>query len=121
MDLIKFTWDKKLGPIGYLNIKDKQYGFCFCHRKPERCIPFLGLERYLCSRCIGILFGEILAIILFTFNYLMNFTIFFIFTIPLIIDGLTQLLNLRKSNNLLRLITGLLFGIGINYLLGLFL
>jgi len=32
--------------------------------------------------------------------------------IPLVVDGMTQLMKLRMSNNPLRLITGTLFGIG---------
>ncbi len=32
--------------------------------------------------------------------------------LPLIIDGLTQLFELRESNNIFRLLTGALFGIG---------
>lgn len=37
----------------------------------------------------------------------------FIITIPLIVDGLTQYLEYRESNNSLRFITGLSAGVGI--------
>lgn len=33
--------------------------------------------------------------------------------VPMIVDGATQYLNLRESNNWLRLSTGLLFGVGL--------
>jgi len=36
----------------------------------------------------------------------------FVMAIPLVIDGITQRLKWRKSNNLLRFITGLMFGVG---------
>jgi len=40
----------------------------------------------------------------------------FIITIPLIIDGLTQYLGYRESNNVLRFITGLGAGVGFAFL-----
>lgn len=36
--------------------------------------------------------------------------------LPLIVDGLTQLVGFRMSNNQLRLISGVLFGIATNML-----
>jgi uncharacterized membrane protein len=38
------------------------------------------------------------------------------FMLPLIVDGLTQLVGYRESNNQLRLLTGVLFGIATNML-----
>jgi uncharacterized membrane protein len=37
--------------------------------------------------------------------------------IPAFIDGLTQLLGYRESNNILRLITGLMGGLGLGILI----
>jgi len=51
----------------YKKMFNKELGFCLCHRLEERSIKFLGLEKYFCSRCLGILlggfFGAILKII----------------------------------------------------------
>ncbi|MCS7109176.1 MAG: DUF2085 domain-containing protein [Candidatus Micrarchaeota archaeon] len=40
-----------------------------------------------------------------------NLIFLFIFILPLAVDGITQLLGLRESNNQLRIITGFLAGI----------
>ena len=37
--------------------------------------------------------------------------------VPAFIDGLTQLLGYRESNNILRLVTGLLGGLGLGILI----
>ena len=79
-------------------------------------------EKYfpLCSRCTGLYTGAILFYIsaLFLFiDYSPAMTLFaFIIIIPLIIDGLTQNLGYRESNNVLRFITGLGAGVGFTFL-----
>jgi uncharacterized membrane protein len=40
--------------------------------------------------------------------------------LPLIIDGFLQALQYRESNNTLRLITGFLFGVGLQFFLATF-
>ena len=108
---IKFTWEKEIGPSVNIWFKKYQFTLCACHRIKERSIPFFGLEKYLCARCMGVLFGSFLGLLL----KLLGFQIPFIFGIflmtPLILDGLTQAFHLRTSNNFIRMITGLLFGI----------
>ena len=46
------------------------------------------------------------------FAYQLPWQLALIFTLPAVLDGLTQLLNWRQSNNPLRLVTGVLLGIG---------
>lgn len=65
----------------------------------------------LCYRCSGVVLG-----IMFSLYYLKKCEAkikYFLLIIPLVIDGFLQLLTPYTSNNLLRLLTGILFGIGI--------
>ncbi|NQU79744.1 DUF2085 domain-containing protein [Candidatus Woesearchaeota archaeon] len=115
MVTIKFTMDDMMGPVVYLTIFNKKFALCSCHRKTERSMWFFGLEKYLCSRCLGILLGGLIAS--FIHFYGLHFSLLFslVLTIPLFIDGFSQSLGYRESNNSLRIITGILFGLAINY------
>lgn len=114
--IFKYIWKEKIGPILYLQLKNKKYGICFCHKIKERSIKFLGLEKIFCSRCLGIFLGGIVALILHLFQLHISLLLFMIMILPLSLDGSTQYLGFRKSNNILRLFTGILFGISINYI-----
>lgn len=113
---IQFKWDEKIGPICNLKVRDKEYTLCFCHKIKDRSIEFFGLENYFCSRCLGVYIGFITGFIFrFIFDVNINTLFFLVLTLPLIIDGFSQFFDLKESNNLLRIMTGLLFGIGIAY------
>ena len=109
----KFTIDENIGPILYVFINNRKIGLCACHRKKDRSIWFFGLEKYFCSRCLGIIFGCCIGL-LYEF-FIPVYPLFWsvILMIPMVVDGVTQLLNYRVSNNYLRLLTGILFGFGI--------
>ena len=117
MNLLKLEWDNDIGPILFLNIKNCKFGFCFCHRIKDRSIWFFGLEKVFCSRCLGILFGGIIGLILAIFQYRIELVWSVLLMIPLIIDGFSQALNYRDSNNVIRFITGFFFGIGLQFFL----
>ncbi len=89
----------------------------FCHQKPERSFQIKGNCFPVCSRCTGFYISIIMYIIiamLIPINYTIKTTIIAILLlIPCAIDGLTQLIGLRESNNILRFITGLMGGIGL--------
>ena len=93
-----------------------------CHQMPERSF-FLGSYQFpLCARCTGIMLGRVLAVLLFPFlNIPVPFAPFVIplevslivlplLLLPLAIDGLTQRFTKYESNNLKRVITGILWG-----------
>jgi len=69
----------------------------------------------LCSRCFGIYLGIFLIGIYIGIKakIKINLKVSTIFMIPLLIDGITQSIGLRQSDNLLRFVTGFLFGLGI--------
>ena len=91
--------------------------FWICHQKPERCFKFHNKPLPLCSRCIGLYLSLILGFLL---SYLIGLNIYLnkqiliklsiLLILPLVIDGFTQFLHLRESNNWLRFITGVLAG-----------
>jgi len=105
MPFIEYKWKKNIGPILTLNIKGKAYGICLCHKIKERSLSFSG---------------SVLAILLHFLRYNLSLGIAGIFTIPMLVDGFSQYLGFRRSNNILRLITGILFGISFNYFGGMF-
>lgn len=93
------------------------YKNLICHRKPERSFFIKGHQFPVCARCTGFYTGLIIFLIydyFFNIDYNLNLLIFsIILLIPTSIDGFTQLLNFRQSNNTLRFITGLIGGIGL--------
>ena len=91
-----------------------------CHQLPTRCLRICGLPMGLCSRCFGIYLGLFIAGLYLTGErqmpkgiYLKSITL----VTPLLIDTFTQLLKLRTSNNDMRLLTGLMFGLGMGMLI----
>ncbi|MDR1198502.1 MAG: DUF2085 domain-containing protein [Prevotellaceae bacterium] len=90
--------------------------FVTCHRIPERSFFYKGKQFPVCARCTGIYIGYI-AIFIFaiTLTYIPLLWSFALL-LPALIDGLTQAYCHRESNNILRLITGIMLGIGISSL-----
>ena len=98
-----------------LNINNRTFALCFCHQIKERSIWCFGLEHFLCSRCLGILFGGTIGLAFVLFQYRIGIVWALILMLPLIIDGCLQALHYRESNNILRLTKGFLFGVGLQF------
>ena len=86
-----------------------------CHQMPERSFFYKGYQFPVCARCTGLIIGYLLGVLIY-FLKVLNWKIAIILCIPLVLDGGSQYLNWRISNQVLRLITGILFGIGIMFL-----
>lgn len=82
--------------------------FFGCHQNHNR--SFVGVYKLLriCARCTGILLGIFIAPLLSFLN--ISILYFLLGIIPLLIDGIAQKYTKYKSNNLRRIITGILFG-----------
>lgn len=87
-----------------------------CHQLPERSLFISGYKMAVCSRCFAIyvafLFGGI------AFNFFRkklkpwDLKYYVLFCIPMALDGFTQLFGFRESTNELRILTGVIFGLG---------
>lgn len=114
-------WFKKwwfLEGSGTLNQKTNSFLInfgkaCGCHQKKERSFHFKGKQFFLCARCTGIFFGQMIIAPIFYFLGLHFGEYTILFAIPLFIDGTLQYYTKYESNNFKRLITGLLGGYGI--------
>ena len=113
----EFFWADKYTPIFAIKRNGKFYYLCLCHHLPDRCIWFFGLEKILCARCCGGLTGYFIGFALSIFDIMVPFYFGVAACIPLVIDGVTQNLGYRTSNNFLRLISGILFGLGMTGIL----
>ncbi len=89
-----------------------------CHQLPERCFRVNGRPMFLCARCLGLYLSMPIGFFLsFIFNLGLMFNknqillVGFIMCLPMAVDGTTQLLKFRESNNRLRLFTGILAGL----------
>ena len=91
-----------------------------CHRIPERTFKIRNHYFPVCSRCTGIYIGAF-SYFLFAYLFYVQYSIILILSaavmvMPTFIDGLTQFLGFRESNNILRVTTGLIGGLGLGIL-----
>lgn len=90
-----------------------------CHQLPERSLVIGNKTMPLCARCFSFYLSLILGFIIIVVmpNFINNFSVkqliivTLIMIAPLVIDGVTQFLNPRSSNNTLRVITGFTAGL----------
>jgi uncharacterized membrane protein len=83
-----------------------------CHRMPERSFAWRGRQFPVCARCTGILLGwACYPAFLFGLAALPLWAALAL-NLPVLVDGGTQAMGWRTSTNLLRLVTGLLGGVG---------
>ncbi|ODS39221.1 MAG: hypothetical protein A7316_06200 [Candidatus Altiarchaeales archaeon WOR_SM1_86-2] len=91
-------------------LREKDIKLALCHRLPERSFFLFGRQSPVCARCTGIIIGMLLMPI-FHFEIIRpTILLVLLFTIPIAIDGTTQALGKRESNNPMRFATGALFG-----------
>jgi len=88
-----------------------------CHQYPSRSLWIMKRPMGLCSRCFAIYFSFSISLILFPVltkgKYIILLSLFFL---PIILDGLLQHYNLTESNNFLRILSGLFFGIAASFI-----
>lgn len=93
-----------------INFLGYVFVFYFCHRKPERTFQIMGHYFPVCSRCTGLVVGFFSAYLLRTLiigNLWLS-----LLMIPMVLDGFSQELGDRTSNNFIRFFTGFFFTIG---------
>lgn len=94
-------------------------GKAICHQMPERTFFIDGHYLPLCARCTGIYIGIFSSLLFlavtkkFGSNQIPSINIsivLLLFLFPLIIDGFGSYLGLYSTNNVIRLLTGIMFG-----------
>lgn len=84
-----------------------------CHRMPHRSFFWRGKQFPVCARCTGMLLGYLTFFaFLFISLPLRAVWVGLLLNVPASLDGSSQALGWRESNNWLRLATGLASGIG---------
>jgi uncharacterized membrane protein len=85
-----------------------------CHQLHDRSFFFKGYQFPVCARCTGLFIGQVMGLSLFyfflKFDLKILFMLAFISLLALGIDGILQVKKIYFSNNLRRLITGILCG-----------
>ncbi len=92
-----------------------QCGDALCHQKADRSFFINDNQMPFCARCTAIWIGLVIGLGFMVFYKIKLdekfLIIILIGAIPIGIDGLGQLFHLWESNNIIRLITGMLIGI----------
>lgn len=83
-----------------------------CHQRPDRSFFWRGRQIPICARCFGLTIGAVSVPL-----YLHNQYLALAMIIVMLLDGGSQALRLRESNNLLRVATGFGCAIGLGGLL----
>lgn len=89
-----------------------------CHQLSERSLYLNGNQMPFCSRDLGLFIGLVGGMILaIALDIGMSLPIFLLTLAPLGADGLLQLLTAYESSNSVRLLTGIIAGLGVALLL----
>ena len=82
---------------------------CGCHQIKERSFFYKQFQFPLCARCTGVFIGEFLIAPLIFFFVGFSWLTAFLF-LPLVVDGGIQYFTSYNSNNLKRLVSGIMAG-----------
>ena len=84
---------------------------CGCHQREDRSFKIRGWQFPICSRCTGILTGQLIGIIIYLLDKRIPIYIDFLFLLIMFLDWFLQFKNIKESTNFRRFITGNLAGI----------
>ena len=84
---------------------------CGCHQREDRSFKIKGWQFPICSRCTGILVGQLLGILIYIFQFRIPIYISCIFLFIMFLDWYIQYKKIKESTNIRRFITGTLAGI----------
>ena len=84
---------------------------CGCHQREDRSSKIKGWQFPICSRCTGILTGQLIGLILYLFEIRVPVYIDLFFLLIMFLDWFIQFKNIKESTNSRRFLTGNLAGI----------
>lgn len=82
-----------------------------CHQRADRSFFVKGYQFPVCARCTGVILSSALAMIVF-FIYPLSAWASLVLSFLMFLDWFIQRIGVKESNNIRRLITGLLGGYG---------
>lgn len=82
-----------------------------CHQREDRSFAIKGWQFPICSRCTGILSGQILGVVIYLFQMRIPFYWDCLFLLIMFLDWWIQYRKVKESTNLRRFVTGNLAGI----------
>lgn len=82
-----------------------------CHQREDRSFKINGWQFPICSRCTGILTGQIIGIICYCTKLRIPIYISLLFLLIMFLDWFIQYKKIKESTNLRRFITGNLAGV----------
>ena len=82
-----------------------------CHQIPERSFFVKTYQMPICARCTGVLISSFTAMIVFFF-YKLKFLWCLLLSFIMFLDWFIQYINIKKSTNRRRFVTGILGGYG---------
>lgn len=88
-----------------------------CHGIPERCLYIKGKRMKICARCFGATIGHIIAVCLLVLGLLPPWYYSLLFLGVMLFDWSLQEFLKIMSNNLRRVITGIIGGVGVGSLI----
>ena len=84
---------------------------CGCHQREDRSFQIKGWQFPICSRCTGILTGQLIGLIIYLVRVRIPIYIDILFLLIMFLDWFIQFKNIKESTNFRRFITGNLAGI----------
>ena len=87
-----------------------------CHQMESRSFSYKGYQFPLCARCTGVLLGEIIGIAQIACGYRISIKKMMVFISIMGIDWSLQYFKILPSNNIRRVSTGTLCGIGMTFM-----
>ena len=84
---------------------------CGCHQREDRSFKIRGWQFPICSRCTGILTGQLIGIIIYLLRLRIPIYIDILFLLIMFLDWFIQFKNIKESTNFRRFTTGNLAGI----------
>lgn len=86
-----------------------------CHQRPDRSFFVGGYQLPVCARCTGVTIGYIVAVVMIIVGVRLNWMWVLGLCGVMGLDWGIQRVGIKESNNIRRLITGIVGGIGVLY------
>lgn len=87
-----------------------------CHQKEDRCFKMKNYTFPLCARCTGIIISFTISLFLLYYKLYINIIFSFLGLFIMFFDWFIQFLNIKKSTNSRRFISGICGGFGLTYI-----